>query len=433
MRVLFVTLAAPPHLHVQVPLAWALRAAGHSVRVASQPDLVDAITAAGLPATPVGPRLAQDESVEKLRRRQEKAAERLTEPPDAQELMRMAEHRPERLTSDFLDGLFTVMTSAIFQNFTAEETVDDLVALARRWRPDLVVWDTLMMGGAVAARACGAAHARLLYGLDLVGTMRERHTASLAARPRELREDPLAEWLEWTSARHGGAFDEELVTGQWTIDPTPASLRPPTELPWLSIRHIPYNGPSVVSSWLREPPARRRVCLTLGLSFREVMGGEQASVPALLEALGELDAEVVATLDTGQLADVGRVPDNVRVVDFVPLDALLPSCSVIVHQGGYGTAQNALVHGVPQVIVPNDLWDIHPRADLIARSGAGLRPAEPGPPTPAEVRELVARVLDEPSFARRAARLRAEIQASPSPAELVPVLEELTARRRRVS
>ncbi len=85
MRVLFVTLAASPHFFVQAPLAWALRAAGHEVRVASQPDLMDTITAAGLPATPVGPRLAQDESVEELRRRQEKAAERLTEPPDAQD------------------------------------------------------------------------------------------------------------------------------------------------------------------------------------------------------------------------------------------------------------------------------------------------------------------------------------------------------------
>ncbi|MFJ2901897.1 activator-dependent family glycosyltransferase [Streptomyces sp. NPDC087212] len=433
MRVLFVTLAASPHFFVQVPLAWALRAAGHDVRVASQPDLMDTITAAGLPATPVGPRLAQDESVEELRRRQEKAAERLVEPPDAQELMRMAEDRPERLTPDFLDGLFTVMTSAIFQNFSAEETVEDLVTLTRRWRPDLVIWDTLMMGGAVAARASGAAHARLLYGLDLVGTVRERHLASLAARPRELREDPLAEWLGWTAARYGGGFTEDLVTGQWTVDPTPASLRRPTGLPWVPVRHVPYNGRSVVQEWLREPPARRRVCLTLGLSFREVMGGEQASVPALLEALGKLDAEVVATLDARQLAEVGHVPENVRVVDFVPLDALLPSCSAIVHQGGFGTAQNALAHGVPQVVVPNDLWDIHPRAALVERSGAGLCPPGTGPLRPAELLGLVTRVLDEPSYARNAARLRDEIRATPSPAELVPVLEELTARHQRIS
>lgn len=57
MRVLLVPLAASPHFFVQVPLVWALRAAGHEVRVASQPDLMDTVTAAGLPATPVGPRL----------------------------------------------------------------------------------------------------------------------------------------------------------------------------------------------------------------------------------------------------------------------------------------------------------------------------------------------------------------------------------------
>ncbi|MFJ7912979.1 activator-dependent family glycosyltransferase [Kitasatospora sp. NPDC096204] len=433
MRVLFVTVAAKAHFHVQVPLAWALRAAGHEVRVASQPDLLDTIVAAGLPATAVGPPLAQEESVAELRRRQERAAERLTDPPDAQELMRMTEDRPEHLTPDFLDGLFTVMTSAIFQNFSAEETVDDLVTLARRWRPDLVVWDTLLMGGAVAARAAGAAHARLLYGLDLVGTMRQRHRESLTARPGELREDPLAEWLDWTAARYGGGFSEDLVTGQWTLDPAPAALRTPTDLPWVPVRHIPYNGRAVLPPWLLEPPRRPRVCLTLGISFREVMGGERTSVPVLLEALAELDAEVVATLDTAQLAEAGPLPDNVRAVDFVPLDALLPSCSAIVHQGGFGTAQNALVHGVPQVVVPNDLWDLRPRAELIEWSGAGVRWSGTGPLTPAELHGLVTRVLDDPSFARGAVRLRDEIGAMPSPADLVPVLEGLTHRHRRAA
>ncbi|MFH8589397.1 glycosyltransferase [Streptomyces celluloflavus] len=60
----------------------------------------------------------------------------------------------------------------------------------------------------------------------------------------------------------------------------------------------------------------------------------------------------VTALDARQLAEVGKVPENVRVVDFIPLDALLPSCSATVHRGGFGTAQNALVHGAPQVVVP---------------------------------------------------------------------------------
>lgn len=37
-----------------VPLAWALRTAGHEVRVAARPPLTDSITRAGLTAVPIG-------------------------------------------------------------------------------------------------------------------------------------------------------------------------------------------------------------------------------------------------------------------------------------------------------------------------------------------------------------------------------------------
>ncbi|RAY12772.1 glycosyl transferase family 28 [Actinomadura craniellae] len=432
MRVLFVTVAAGSHLGAQVPLAWALRAAGHQVCVASQPDLEDEIVAAGLAAVPVGPPLDQEGSVEELRRRREEEARRLDgEPPDAQELMRVGDLSPDRLGYDRLHGTVTVMTSAIFQNFSARETVDDLVGFARHWRPDLVVWDTMLMAGAVAARACGAAHARLLYGLDLVGRMREEYLAEVARRPADLREDPLAEWLGWTMARYGGAFGEDLVVGQWTIDPIPSSMRLAVDHHYVPMGYVPFNGRAVIPSWLREPPARRRVCLTLGVSFREVMGGDQASIGALLEALAGLDVEVVATLDADQLATVDRVPGNVRVVDFVALNELLPSCSAIVHQGGFGTAQTALAHGVPQVIVPSDMWDAIARAQRVQRSGAGLCVSDDGrPPAVAELRDALVRVLAEPSFARAAAGMRAEVRGAPAPADLVPLLEKLTARHR---
>ncbi|MFF2750047.1 hypothetical protein ACFVVA_31480 [Kitasatospora sp. NPDC058048] len=54
------------------------------------------------------------------------------------------------------------------RNTVPDRMIDDLVAFARDWRPDLAVWDTMTFAGPVAARACGAAHARLMFGLDLV-------------------------------------------------------------------------------------------------------------------------------------------------------------------------------------------------------------------------------------------------------------------------
>ncbi|HEY8978440.1 MAG TPA: activator-dependent family glycosyltransferase [Streptomyces sp.] len=429
MRVLFVTLAVKTHFFVQAPLAWALRAAGHEVYVASQPELMDDITATGLTAVPVGPPLAAEAGMEVSRRQQEAVAARLADPPNPQDLMRIQELRPEKLTYDFTHGVFTVMTAGVFQNFSAQRTIDDLVDLGRHWRPDLVIWDMTMMGAAVAAEACGAAHARLLYGLDLVGRMRESYLAEAGRRDPALREDPLEEWLTRASAGYGGRFSEELVVGQWTIDPTPSSMRLAVDHPYVPVRHIPHNGRAVVPDWLREPPKRRRVCLTLGVSFRDVQGGGQASASTLLEALAELDAEVVATLSPQQREAAGTLPDNVRAVDFVPLNELLPSCSAIVHHSGYGTWQNALVHGVPQVAVASDVWDGVPRAELIDKAGAGL--ALPVDAAPEEIRDAVALVLDDASYADKAAALAAEIRATPTPADIVPELERLTAAHRR--
>ncbi|MFF2750046.1 nucleotide disphospho-sugar-binding domain-containing protein [Kitasatospora sp. NPDC058048] len=157
----------------------------------------------------------------------------------------------------------------------------------------------------------------------------------LGRRPAELRDDPLEEWLGQVLGRYGmtgpgRGFDEEPVVGQWTIDPVPTSLSLPLRTPRVPVRYVPYNGPSAVPGWLDEAPRRRRICLTLGVSFREVVGGDQASVGDLLAAVADLDVEVVATLDSEQLASIGPLPPNVRAVDFVPLNELLPSCSAVI-------------------------------------------------------------------------------------------------------
>jgi UDP:flavonoid glycosyltransferase YjiC (YdhE family) len=56
---------------VVVAVAWALRAAGHDVRVAAQPDLADAIVQAGLTAVPVGNALDLAELSRRARQRPE--------------------------------------------------------------------------------------------------------------------------------------------------------------------------------------------------------------------------------------------------------------------------------------------------------------------------------------------------------------------------
>ncbi|MEV4916268.1 activator-dependent family glycosyltransferase [Streptomyces tirandamycinicus] len=429
MRVLFTTFAAKSHMHAQVNLAWALRAAGHDVRIASHPDLADEITRTGLTAVGVGEELHLDEQMQETQENIGQDVDQLES--QAQVGLDMSETRPERLTWDYTLGVFTAMTSVVFQNCCSDQMVDELVEHCRSWQPDLVLWDTLTFAGAIAARATGTPHGRLLFGLDLAGRMRQTFLEQLASRPPELRDDPLREWLTWSLERHGASFDETAVTGDFTVCPLPASMRFPADLHYVPMRYVPYNGQSTVPRWLQEPPKRgRRVCITLGVAHREVLGADRASIGDLLEAVAGLDdVEVVATLNENQLTDFDTLPDNVRAVDFVPLDALLPTCDAVIHHGGSGSFGTAMIHGVPQLIVVDGVWDTINKSRYLEERQAGLY--VPGKLSAKGLRELLVRLLEEPVFKHNAEVLRREALAAPAPAQVVPTLERLAAEYRR--
>lgn len=416
MRVLMASLAVEAHFNGTVPLAWALRAAGHEVRFASHPALTGSVTSAGLAAVPVGTDHVHHDLVRDL-------GEELT---GFYRDIDFTGERGDGYTS--LKGADTLLTATFYAQANNDSMVDELVDYARFWQPDLVIWEPFTFAGAVAARATGAAHARLLWGPDLFLRTRREFRRQTELLPRELHDDALEEWLTWTLDRFGCSFDEEVVTGQWKIDQMPASVRLPLDQPSVPMRYVPYNGRSVIPDWLREPPRRPRICLTLGITARNTAYPNLVSLDELFDAVAELDAEIVATVDAAQLAEVRWVPDNTRVTDFVPLHALLPTCSAIVHHGGAGTWSTAAVCGVPQLVIAG-MWDNVYRARRLADLGAGLF-LPPHELTAAGLRDGLERLLAKPSFAQEAQCLQAEILAEPSPADVVPLLADLTGRHR---
>ncbi|MER7169106.1 activator-dependent family glycosyltransferase [Micromonospora sp. NPDC000207] len=422
MRVVFSSMASKSHLFGLVPLAWAFRAAGHEVRVVASPALTDDITAAGLTAVPVGTDVdlvdfmthAGYDIIDYVRS------------------LDFSERDPATSTWDHLLGMQTVLTPTFYALMSPDSLVEGMISFCRSWRPDLVVWEPQTFAASIAATVTGVAHARLLWGPDITVRARQKFLGLLPGQPAAHREDPLAEWLTWSVERFGGRVPqdvEELVVGQWTIDPAPVGMRLDTGLRTVGMRYVDYNGPSVVPDWLHDEPTRRRVCLTLGISSRENSIG-QVSVDDLLGALGDVDAEIIATVDEQQLEGVAHVPANIRTVGFVPMHALLPTCAATVHHGGPGSWHTAAIHGVPQVILP-DGWDTGVRAQRTEDQGAGI--ALPVPElTSDQLREAVRRVLDDPAFTAGAARMRADMLAEPSPAEVVDVCAGLVGERTAV-
>ncbi|MVO85782.1 activator-dependent family glycosyltransferase [Streptomyces sp. p1417] len=426
---LFVLYAEKTHLFIQVPLARAFAAAGHEVRVASQPELVPEITRAGLTAVPVG----RDHAMGRLLTLRPEFRSRFGGsdlPP-----FDVADVAGESLSLSYLRSGYADVVPWWFR-LVNEPMVDDLVGLCRWWRPDLVVWEPGTFAGAVAARACGAAHGRLTWGVDFFGRVREQFVrllaeegagTAVAARPGD---DPLGEWLEACAGRFGVGFDEELTTGQFTADLLPAPFRLDTSINYVPVRYGVYNGVSVVPRWLWEAPVRPRVGFTLGLSAMERLAGYAVSVVEILRALAELDVEVVAAVAgaDGIRGELGAVAGRVRVEEFVPLAALAPTCAVMVHHGGFGTIGTTSLHAVPQLAVAEQLDAIW-LARGVSRYGAGvdLPVAEA---TGERVAREVLRMLTDASFTEGARRLRADLHAMPSPAEAVPHLIRLADRHR---
>ncbi|RZQ61012.1 activator-dependent family glycosyltransferase [Amycolatopsis suaedae] len=413
MRVLFTSFALDAHFLGSVPLAWALRAAGHDVRVASQPALTVTITQAGLSAVPVGDNTSLGGALTAKTGASGASWHSVDFDPG----------RPEVHTWEFASALHAVLPAELFAGLNDDTMIDDLVRFARYWRPDLVIWEPFTFAGGIAAKAAGAAHARLLWGADLFGDQRTAFLSHLADRPEA--EDPMAAWLSPVLDRYGLVFDETSVRGQWTIDQMPASIRLPLGEHTVPMRYVPYNGAAVVPGWLREPPGRPRVCVTVGLTARDGADYLVGSLAGLFDALGDLDVEVIATLNAEQRAQAEPLPPNVRAVDFVPLQALLPTCSAIANHGGAGTWSTAVACGVPQLISPST-WDNFYRARRTAELGAGIvTPRDEL--TPDALRDGLRRLLDDERFADGADRLRAEMTNEPDPAGVVPALEKLTA------
>ncbi|MFI0979483.1 activator-dependent family glycosyltransferase [Streptomyces sp. NPDC021093] len=422
MRILFTVNPGTSIFQAMVPLAWALRTAGHEVRFASRPGFADEITRAGLTAVQAGRDFDLGRVLEAAGENLFEAARSgLPAPWDVA-------HAPEKATWDhMLQGYEqTVQDVEKPENFPI---VGGLVEFARQWRPDLVIWEPLSSAGAIAAKACGAAHARILWGIDVFGVARAHFLRLKEQQPEGERSDPLAEWLGGYARKYGGEFTEDMTTGHFTIDQFPRALQ--AEAPGLDyerMQYIPYNGPSVVPGWLWEKPDRPRVALTLGLTATDIFDGYTVNTQELLDELGGLDIEVVATIADSEKAKLRRIPDNARLVPFVPLHVLAPTCDLVIHHAGPGTLATVARYGVPQIAIPYS-FDEPLFAQKLADAGAAVWIPN-SEATGSAIRDQVLKLLGDPSYARGAARLRDDIETLPTPNELVPRLEELTAKYR---
>lgn len=383
MRVLFTSLVSPGHLRPMVPLAWALRADGHDVAVASAPNMTRWAHSVGLWAVPFG------EIVDPI------ASMRKRMPKDAKAYVDQFQGRPSpdrhRATGRRLGAL-------------AGRNVDELLTFARSWRPDVVVYEPMELTGRVVAAVLGVPSVQHRWGVEHLDAYNEG----------------AAEGLAETCSRFG--LDD--VSPSVIIDPCPASLQLPDVRPGWPMRYVPFNGAADVPAWVLEPPTRSRVCVTFGNDSLQL--GSAGTLTATLTALGDFDVDVLATVPAQYQSMFPSLPSNVELIDSVPIGMFLPSCDLVVHHGGSGSSFSALDAGCPQLVMAQpDGFDY---GDAIERAGAGhlLEFAEEQRDS-AVIASRIGKILGQATYRDAAVALAEESRRRPSPAAVAARLTSFVA------
>ena len=375
MRVLVTAVALPGHYYPLVPLAWALRAAGHEVLVAVPDSFVPAVLRSGLPAVPCGPAAGVADLAGATTRARTESE------------VRYAHGRA-----------FARM---------ARRNLPGVEAVVRSWQPDLVISDRAEFAGPLAADRYGVPHVQLHWGVPELPEYQRAAARELAAELAELGR-------------------VRMPAPAAVLDPWPPSLRQRHAAWHGRMRYVPYNGDSLVPAWALGPRRRPRICVTLGTVLPRLgAGGGAAVVVPMLRRLADLGAELVVAVDDEVAAGWPALPDAVRHAGRLPLSPVLAACDLAVNHGGNGSTLTALQAGTPQLVLPHfdDQFD---NAAAVVAAGAGLR-LLPDEVTPEAVADRCARLLATPAAGAAADRVAAEMADQPSSEEVVEMLAGLAA------
>lgn len=99
---------------------------------------------------------------------------------------------------------------------------------------------------------------------------------------------------------------------------------------------MPYNGGAVLPDWVLRRPQRPRIAVTLGTIVPRLQGVDVAQ--RIVALAPQLDAEFVLAMEPLDRDRLGRLPTTVRAPGWLPMNALLRTCTAVVHHGGSGTS-----------------------------------------------------------------------------------------------
>jgi UDP:flavonoid glycosyltransferase YjiC (YdhE family) len=299
-----------------------------------------------------------------------------------------------------------------FGSVLPRRAIADLAPVLAGKRPDLMVYEVLNPGAGIAAG---------LAGIPAVchGTTRVSGGANWKAM--------CDTWMA-TAADFGIDIPAENAEffGNTYMDICPPSLQWPPfmeSVKRVPLRPVAWSQPAELPAFVRDrEDDRPLVYLTLGTMFTTSDG-----LRRVIDGLAVLPVDVLVSAGRkGEKGDVGDLPANVRIEDWLPQGEVLSRADLVVNHGGSGTMLETLAHGLPQLVLPQGA-DQFSNAEVVANAHLGRR-ILPGELTSEAVTVQARELLADERVRASAAKVAEEIAGMPSPGETVEWLAGNTGR-----
>ncbi|HLF26141.1 MAG TPA: glycosyltransferase [Anaerolineae bacterium] len=292
---------------------------------------------------------------------------------------------------------------------------ENLLAVARDFKSDVIVGEPTIGAAAIAAEKLGLPY--VVCGYPALAPDRpafveaERAVAEEGqARLRRLFDRFGVQGRNWSSDRSPWPQSPDLHIVYWTREwyADAPEVMPQTRFVGGQVSPPIGNPPH----WFdRIPPDAPPAFITLGSLFTDdpdffVLAAHACADAGLFPIIALGRSERAPDLKQ-QLAP--RLPRCI-VVAWIDYARLFPRLTVVVHHGGMGTTHAAVVHGLPQVIVPHaaDQGLQARRAEAIG-IGLALRPKEATLDT---LQQAIETIVRDPGFRIRARNLAAAFAAA---------------------
>ncbi len=320
----------------------------------------------------------------------------------------------------------------------AEDTLSEI----DRWKPDVLAPDWIRTGAAVAGEAAAVPTALLVHGCSLLpepgkpppgfgflpttsalGRLRERvfgrgflylfnkGLPALNDARRACDLAPIGHVLEHFErpARLLCLYSEAFDLPAMTRSPNVRFVGPVLE------------NPAWTEPWVSPWPADDRRPLVV-VSMSTTFMNQESAIQRWIDAMSAMPVRALFTLGPTLEVQSFRGAENVAVVKSAPHGQVFEHAAAVVTHAGMGTVSRALAYGLPLVCMPmgRDQNDIAARVQW---HGAGLRVRQGA--SVADLKEVLQRVLTDPSYRDAAERLRDRIEADREDDRAVVELEAL--------